>query len=222
MKIKIFLIMTICFFVSSNMFSIDATSDKVSYENEKITYQVNKYFDSLYPGDMKDFVIFQGKKRITKTQFIVLSNDELLLTNQQYIHKTQLAGFISAGILGGATVSFFIPSVVFFWVHTQYYKTQSNYNVLGYSSWLDFFQAKYSEYFIPGFVCMLLSAVSLVALIVDLTVTFALLYKYQNNENLVRDAIERYNEKLREKYNILPDINSESNDVIKLGLKMNL
>ena len=67
-------------------------------------------------------------------------------------------------------------------------------------------------------ICISLTIITALSILVDLTITFALLHKYQNNEKLYRDAIERYNKQLREKYRIMPDISIGSKNEIILGI----
>jgi hypothetical protein len=59
-----------------------------------------------------------------------------------------------------------------------------------------------------------MTGMSLVGLFIDLIVTFSLMYKYKYNEYSVREAVERYNDNLRKKLGIFPDISFNSNDII--------
>jgi hypothetical protein len=192
------------------------------YNQEQITLETNKYFDQEYPGDAKEFIFHQGDKTLTPEQFTVLSQDDVLLRNQKYLKTTKIAGFTTAGIFGGLTIAFFIPSVIFIYLQTVYYKNQTNYTNLGYNSWIDYYKDKYVGYFIPGLTCIVLTAACTLFLIIDLIVTFVLLNKYKFNERLYQDAVDRYNEKLRQKYNIIPEMGLLSEKSFNLGLKINL
>jgi hypothetical protein len=201
--------------------SVETPSNQDLYNREKITFSSERYYDQLYPGDAMDFRFFQGDKEITADQFIVLSQDELLLRNKKMIRDIKVGGFTGAAILGGLSISFLIPSIIFVAVQLNYYNQQVNYQNLGYKSWIEYYNAKYPEYFIPGLTCIVLTTGCILLLLIDLTVTFALLYKYRFNERLYKEAVERYNEKLKAKYGIMPELGF-LNDNINLGLKINL
>jgi len=215
MKFRVILVFLL---ISMHIYSQDSSSDNSKYENEKISLEINKYFDVLYPGDSKNFIIYKGNKQITKEYFVALSNDEVLIKNQKYVKKTKLAGFISSSIFGAASLTFFIPSVVFFGVETYFYRTQTNYQNLGYQSWIDFFSAKYSPYILSGLSCMVSSAACFLFMIIDLAITFGIIHNYQSNEKIYKDAIEKYNEKLRKKFNIKPDLDIDYKQTVNLGL----
>ena len=86
---------------------------------------------------------------------------------------------------------------------------------------MDYFIAKYPEYFLPGLICIGLTVATSLAILVDLSVTFAILHKYQNNERIIKEVIERYNKKLREKLKVIPDFgfNMQSDIVIGFSTK---
>ena len=197
------------------------TADETAFDNEKITLTIERYHDQMYPLDAKEFRFYQGETEITPEQFITLSQDEILLKNQKIIRNIKIGGFTGAAILGGLTLSFFIPSAIFVAVQLNYYNQQINYESMGYKSWLEYYNAKYPEYFIPGLTCIVLTVSSIFLLLIDLSVTFTLLYQHKFNERLYREAVERYNAKLMEKYNIMPEISFNS-DNVNLGIKINL
>jgi hypothetical protein len=219
-SVYIILFLFLSVFCSFSTESI-ATSNDESYKKEKVTMTSERYYDQLYPGDAKEFRFYQGDQSITPDQFITFSQDEDLLKNKKVIRDIKIGGFSGAAILGGLTLAFFIPSMVFVAIQLNFYNQQVNYKAIGYNSWLEYYNAKYSEYFIPGLTCIVLMTASIFLLLIDLSVTFTLLYQHRFNERLYRQAVERYNEKLRAKYNITPEFDV-NNDKINLGLKINL
>jgi len=209
-----------CVFSQQNV--IDNSSDaKTLYESEKITYKIKQYFDPMYPLAAKDISLFKGNKKISMEEFFLLSQDPLLVKNKEMIKKIKLSGFTTAIIFGSISSIFFVSSAIFIALQATYYTNKANFKSLGYDTWLDYFNGKYGEYFLPGLICIGLTGFSLVALIIELTVTFALLHKYSFNERVYKEAIERYNQKLKEKYRWKGDLGFIKNDIL-FSLSVNL
>lgn len=183
-------------------FSNETNKAKQRYNNEKISLEVNKQFDIMYPLNTKIFHLFKGNERISFNQFISLTDDPVLLKNREKVKKIRIAGFTVAGVSGGAMLAFLIPGVVFA-------VNLTNYGV-------------YDEaYVLTGVGMFISSAASLVVLLTDLVITFSLLYKYKFNEHSVRQAVENYNRKLSRKLGILPDI-SYNNQNLRFGFSLRL
>ena len=217
-----FLLTLLLFFItfivfSSDLTAVDETNDrKKIYNSEKLSFSSKKYFDLLYPEYVKKFDFFKGGNKITYQEFETTTKDPVLFKNKEIIKQIKLGGFTGAVVLGVSSVSFLIPSIIFVALQTNFYNQKQN--LTGYESWLDYFMVAYPSYFIPGMICISLTIITALSILVDLTITFALLHKYQNNEKLYRDAIERYNKQLREKYRIMPDISIGSKNEIILGI----
>lgn len=219
-RIILFFLMSLSISIYGSEINASKTNEDL-YNNEKVTLKTEKYYDQLYPGDAKYFTFYQGEKIISLEQFISISQDDILLKNQKILKDVKIGGFTGAAILGGLTLSFFIPSMVFVALQLNYYREQVNYKNLGYNSWLEYYNAKYPEYFIPGLTCIVLTTASIFALLIDLSVTISLIYKYKFNERLYQEAVERYNDKLKQKYGISPELGFISNG-INFGIKINL
>ena len=131
---------------------------------------------------------------MTFDDFIKLTNDPLLLKNQQKVSKVKLAGFTTAGIFGAGTVLFLVPAIVFTVEMTNYNPVSLNYVV-------------------AGVICYAFFGVSLIGLFIDLIATFSLLYKYQYSIQAVQQAVDNYNDKLRSKLGILPDMSFNENSL---------
>ncbi|HOV15601.1 MAG TPA: hypothetical protein PK771_15040 [Spirochaetota bacterium] len=214
----IVLLFQVSLLYSNNIEIKDNSDDKlISFKEQKLSFTSKKYFDKLYPDYNKKFEFFQGTKKITQKEFESLTNDPLIIKNNARIKEVKLAGFTGAIALGASSVSFLIPSIIFIALQTQYYNRKDNLTVLGYSSWIDYFIAKYPEYFLPGIICIALTITTALSILVDLTITFALLHKYQNNERIIKDVIERYNKKLKENLKILPEIGINGKNELIIG-----
>jgi hypothetical protein len=179
------------------VYSSDLSGDAISLETKK-------NFNPLYPTDEVWFTFIRGSERLTLDQFITLSKDEVLIKNQELLKKTKYNGFLAAGILGGVTVSFLIPSAVFIGLQTSYYMIQSNYQQMGYNSWIDYFSSEYAQIFFPGLITIAFTIASAAALVIELIVTFSMISYYSFNEKLIKEAVNRYNRKLKNQTLLLP------------------
>lgn len=196
-----FKLLFIILFSFSSFIFINA-SEKEEYNKEKITLEVESKFDVMYPLNTKLFHLQKGNERITLDEFIALSNDPLLLHNKEKVKKIKIAGFTTAGVSGGAMLAFLIPGIVF------------SVNLANYGT--------YDEAYVLTGVGMFVSSVaSLAVLLIDIVITFSLLYKFKYNEHAVREAVEKYNRGLARKLGILPDISFKNND-LRFGFSLKL
>ncbi len=232
LKKIIFLFLVLC--ISTNIFSNEIPKDsngqksnetnlvdgEKNYQwfsdNEQITIQTRKYFDPMLPLDATEFIIMKGKTRITDNDFYFLTLDPLLIKNNRELAKVKRGGLIGAAVLGGVTASFFTVSAVFIALQTTYYLNPSSYGSMGYKSWYDYFMDSYPSLFFTGLFFTALTVVGLVALLIDLLVTYSLIHKYKNNEKAYREAAARYNNMMMKKYSLIPDLgyNSETSDLM--------
>lgn len=195
---KFFLSFILFFFFALISFSNEKNDPQIEkYNQEKITLEVKKSFDVLYPLDKKLFYFNKGGEKLTFKQFIELTKDPVLLKYQEKINKIKLAGFATGLVCGISTIAFLIPSVIFVVKMTSY-------NMLDYA------------YTITGVGMVGMTFLSGLITLIDCIVTFALLYKYKFNEYTVKQAIDRYNENLEKKLGIMPDLSFNSNE-IKIG-----
>ena len=171
-----FLLFFIIFFISGNEKADSDNNLRGLYLKEKVDLLVNEEFDIMFPLNIKLFEFYKGGEKITLTDFIKISSDPILLRNQKKLRQVKIAGFTTAGIFGGATVGFLIPSVIFAVLMTNYNPIDDAYVVSG----------------ILSFCC---TTVSILGLIIDLVVTFSLIHKFQYSEYSIRQAVENYNEK---------------------------
>lgn len=158
-----------------------------AYLDKKITLEVKKEFDVRYPLDVKKFSFYQGGKELSFKDFMALSKDKELTGMEKKIDKIKKTGFGIAAVSGGVTVAFLIPAIAFTILQTNHNMIDPVYNFSGAGMYI-------------------LSMTSLVVLFVDLIVTFSMLHKYQFNEFAVRQAVQRYNKKVRESLGIVPDL----------------
>ena len=174
------------------------SKDKEEYFKQRITIKTTEEFDEMYPVNINKFEFFQGDQKISFEDFMKISNDPILIKNQQKISKVKIAGFSTAGIFGGITVLFLIPAIVFT-------VQMANYNPVN------------LNYVITGVICYAFAGTGLIGLFLDLIVTFSLLYKFQYSIPAVQQAVDTYNENLRKKLGILPDMSFDGR-----GLNFNL
>lgn len=178
-------------FINANEKNIDQTDDTLKkFNEEKLSYIAKKRFDEMSPLDVFDFYFYKGEKEISLEEFLSLTNDPLYYKNIEIIKKIKIGGFTTAGILGGCVIAFSIPSAILVANAVSYNLTT---------------ELK-SNYLMSGVVSAILAIGSGIALIIDLIVTFSLIHKYENNENLYRVIIERYNNKLRDSLLLQPDL----------------
>lgn len=198
----IFLLFFILFFISSNEKEQSDLEKRDLYFKEKVNLIVKEEFDIMFPANIRLFEFYKGGTRITLNEFIKISNDPLLIRNQNKLRQIKIAGFTTAGIFGGTTVGFLIPSVIFV-------VNMTNYNPID------------DAYILSGIVTVGLTTLSFIGLIVDLIVTFSMIHKFQYNEYSIRQAVENYNENLRKKLGILPDISFNSKN-INIGINIKI
>lgn len=206
----------------------DNSSDEKAFNFGKLRMEVRESFDPLYPLDVKDFYFYQGEQRISKEELIAITGDELLLKNEQKIKDIRRGGLAGAAVIGGIATTFFIPSLAFIIVQSNYMNIpalQIKDSASGerYGSWLEYYEANFHTHFLPGIITTLLTGVAVFAFVVDLTVTFALIYRYKNNHKLYNDAIERYNKRFKSRYSYMPDFGVKGSEAdLYLGFKLNL
>lgn len=227
--ILIFLTISIYGLFASESGETDNSSDKsFNYSSKMLSMEMRESFDPLYPLDVKDFYFYEGERRISKEELIEITQDELLLKNEQKIKDIKRAGLTGAAVIGGVTTTFLIPSLIFIAVQSNYMNIpalQVKDSTTGerYGNWLEYYQANFHTHFLPGIITIVLTGLSAVTLLVELTVTFALIYKHKNNHRLYRDAIERYNRRFKDKLSYLPDFGVRGEEAdIYLGIKFNL
>jgi hypothetical protein len=198
----IFIFFFILYYISSNEKDLSEIEKRKLYEEEKIGLVIKEEFDVMYPANIKLFEFYKGGDQISLNDFVTISNDPLLLRNQQKLKKIRIAGFTSIGVLGGVTLSFLIPSTIFVVSMTNNMPIDD-------------------AYILTGIFMVGLTSLSFLGLIIDLAVTFSLLHKFRYNEYSIRQAVENYNENLRKKLGILPDISFNSNS-INIGINIKL
>jgi|GEM_PF-4611597 len=167
---------------------------KEIYRKEKITLEIKKKFDVLYPMNTNIFYFKKGDEVFKFSEFLKLSEDPVLLKNEKKLRRIRIAGFTTAGVLGGVSTLFLLTSIIFI-------ANQTTNNMIE------------TSYIITGVVCVGLTCASLLGVVIDLVVTFSLLYKFKYSEHAVRQAVERYNEKLQQKLGIIPDISFNQNNI---------
>jgi hypothetical protein len=172
------------------------------YNEDKITYETKQEFDPLYPLNINNFYFYKGDKRLSFNEFLDLSKDPYLIKNQEKVKKIKLAGHTTAIVSSIAGAAFLIPGIIFIVNQTNYRPVDGSYLLSG-----------------VGMIAM--TGVSGLVLIIDLIVTYSLLYKFQFNEYAVKQAVERYNENLRMKLKIVPEL-SYQNDNIIVGVNLKL
>jgi hypothetical protein len=163
------------------------TNAKDQYFKDKISFKVKEEFDVMYPLNVNKFEFIKGDQKLSFDDFVKLSNDPLLIKNQQKVAKVKLAGFTTAGIFGVGAGLFLIPAVIFT-------VQMTNYNPVSLT------------YIVSGVVCYAFAGASLIGLFIDLIATFSLLYKFQYSIQAVQQAVDNYNENLRNKLGIIPDM----------------
>ncbi len=175
------------------------------YDNEKITFDFKEKFDPLYPANTKVFYFKKGKEPITFQEFLNITNDPNLLKLNSKIKNTKIAGITTACIFGGVTVLLLIPTIIFI-------TRQTNNNQI------------FNEYYITGNVGIALVCASFLGLLIDLIVMFSVLYRYKYSDQSIKSAAENYNEKLRQRLGIMPDISFDgfNNNDIDLSLAFRL
>jgi hypothetical protein len=167
---------------------------KEEYFKQRISFKTTEEFDVMYPININKFEFFQGDQKITFQDFMKISNDPILIKNQQKISKIKIAGFSTAGIFGGITILFLIPAIVFTVQMTNYHPVNLNYAI-------------------TGAVCFVLAGTGLISLFMDLIVTFSLLWRFQYSIQAVQQAVDTYNENLRKKLGIMPDMSFDGKGI---------
>ena len=192
------------------VFSNGLTDDLVSkqketnnFENEKVTYVAKKRFDKFWTSDITDFYFFKGKEEISFSDFIKLSNDPIFDKNNNMIRRIKINGALTGGIFGVAMVGSIIPSAILI-------NNALSYNMIE------------LNYFMSGIVCVIAAVFSGMGLIMDIIITFTLYQRYKFNEHIVRNAVENYNKKLKEKYKLLPDFSIRNDNSLYFHFKINI
>lgn len=195
------IIFNMSFYLSGNELdnSVEKEKKLKEYSDEKLSYTIKEEFDQRYPLNIKKFSFFQGVKKIEYNDFLKLTNDDFLLKQNEKIKRIKVGGFTTAAVFGGLTVGFFVPSAVFI-------AMQTNYNPVD------------TSYTFSGVAMVILTGVSFAGLIIDLLVTFVLLYNNKYSEYPLRKAVENYNENLRKKIGIVPELSFEK-DKVNLELR---
>lgn len=175
------------FSIFANEKSIDKNDKEAIYQREMLRYTVKEEFDQRYPLNVKKFTFYKGNEEITLKDLIKLTQDPMLLKVQERIKNIKTIGFTTAAVFAGCTVSFAIPSIVFIAKQTNYNKVDSSYTFSG-----------------VGMV--ILTLVSFAGLMIDLIITAIALYRNKFSEYPVRKAIENYNQELRKKLGIEPEL----------------
>ncbi|MBP7553780.1 MAG: hypothetical protein KA885_10175 [Spirochaetes bacterium] len=200
---KLPILLSILFIGANFCYSLEVSSDDLksidaSYETDYISYIEKKRFDVFYPLDVTDFYFYKGGKEITFQDFITLSGDPLFVKNNDTIKKIKVIGAFTGGVFGASLCAFAIPAGILV-------SSAVSYNMID------------NVYLASGVVTAALAVFSGIGLIVDLIVTFSLLHRYKFNGNIVREAVDNYNKKLRVKFGITPDLSFEKENDLFLS-----
>jgi hypothetical protein len=202
MKNVMFSILFSFVFITS-VYAVDSTT-RDEYQRQMLTYTVTKDVDYRYPLPVNKFIFRHGESELGFYEMLELTKDPVLLKRQDYMKKTRIAGFTTAGVLGAATISFLVPSIVF--------AAQANNPLTPLAD----------EYLPTGFAMIYLTVASSLLLLVDLVVTFSLLLAFRSRERFIREAVDRYNHNLRKKLGILPDVGFLGNNSLSISYGYNL
>ncbi len=209
--------------VVSFVFSAEV-DESSSYDSEVLTMTTESQFDAKFDSPAKKFYFFKGNKPITEEEFEALVGDNRIKENKKKLTETRIAGYSFSGALAAVAVAFFIPSLSF--VIEQANITEKDIEHMGYKTWLDYYNDKYTYVFLPGLITILLTAIFALSSMIGFITTLNIVSKYKYNEMLYKDAMDKYNAKLNEKYKITPDLsmgfNSESEELLTFSLSMRL
>lgn len=190
-----------CFYIYS-VDNIKPDEKITKYKEEEITYEVKQEFNELYPLNINNFYFYKGEKRLSFNDFLDLSKDPVLLKYKEKIKSIKLAGHSTAIVSGCAGTAFLIPGIIFL-------VSQTNNNPVD------------PVYLFSGIGMIGLTGLSAIILIIDLVVTYSLLYKFQYSEYAIKQAVEHYNESLRTKFKITPELSFKAeNFIIGMNLKI--
>ena len=183
--------------------------------------KVHESFDARFDSPAKKFYFYKGGVAITEKEFETIVDDPALAENKRKLRQTKITGFSTAGILGGLSVCFMIPSLVF--IISQ---ANSTWKEKGYNTWLDYYNSEYTYVFLPGLISIALTGVFVVATLFAVAFTLYGIHKYSSNETLYQAVIKRYNLKMQQKYQLQPNIDvkvdGENNETLELSVKMRL
>ena len=194
---------------------------KTSLEDELLSMKVHESFDARFDSPAKKFYFYKGGVAITEKEFETIVDDPALAENRKKLRQTKITGFSTVGILGGLSVCFMIPSLVF--IISQ---ANSTWKEKGYNTWLDYYNSEYTYVFLPGLISIALTGVFVVATLFAVAFTLYGIHKYSSNETLYQTVIKRYNLKMQQKYQLQPNIDvkvdGENNKTLELSVKMRL
>ena len=208
---------------------LEVTTDRVEVDFVPISMEVREHFDPLFPLNVKDFYFTQGEKKLSLEDIYAITKDPLLEKNNEKIAKVKRGGLAAAAILGCTSATFFIPSMVFIIMQTNYYNIKRMQiedldNNTKYSSWLSYFEDNYYNIFLPSVLSIIFTGLTSMAMFIDLAVTFGLIQKYKYNQQLYRIVIDRYNQKNAKKISFQPLAGYDPfyTESIFLGFKLNI
>ncbi len=223
----IFILLILCSVVYANETVAPEVPENVevqketSLEDELLSMKVHESFDARFDSPAKKFYFYKGGVAITEKEFETIVDDPALAENRKKLRQTKITGFSTVGILGGLSVCFMIPSLVF--IISQ---ANSTWKEKGYNTWLDYYNSEYTYVFLPGLISIALTGVFVVATLFAVAFTLYGIHKYSSNETLYQTVIKRYNLKMQQKYQLQPNIDvkvdGENNETLELSVKMRL
>lgn len=223
----IFILLILCSVVYANETVAPEVPENVevqketSLEDELLSMKVHESFDARFDSPAKKFYFYKGGVAITEKEFETIVDDPALAENRKKLRQTKITGFSTVGILGGLSVCFMIPSLVF--IISQ---ANSTWKEKGYNTWLDYYNSEYTYVFLPGLISIALTGVFVVATLFAVAFTLYGIHKYSSNETLYQTVIKRYNLKMQQKYQLQPNIDvkvdGENNKTLELSVKMRL
>lgn len=194
---------------------------EVNLEDELLSMKTTSTFDARFDSPAKKFYFYKGSTAITEKEFEAIVDDPSLAENRKKLHQAKVTGFSTVGILGGLSVCFMIPSLVF--IISQ---ANSAWSEKGYNTWLDYFNSEYTYVFLPGLISIVLTGIFVVSTLFALAFTLYGIHKYSNNETLYQSVIKRYNLKLQQKYQLQPNfdikVDEENNETLEMSVRMKL
>lgn len=193
----------------------------VKLEDELLSMKTTSTFDKRFDSPAKKFYFYKGSVAITEKEFEAIVDDPALAENRKKLRQTKITGFSTVGVLGGLSVSFMIPSLVF--IISQ---ANSSWSEKGYNTWLDYYNSEYTYVFLPGLICIVLTGIFVVSTLFALAFTLYGIHKYSYNETLYQAIIKRYNLKMQQKYQLQPNldikVDEENNETLEMSVKMKL
>lgn len=223
----IFILLILCNVVYANETVAPEVPENVevqketSLEDELLSMKVHESFDARFDSPAKKFYFYKGGVAITEKEFETIVDDPALAENRKKLRQTKITGFSTVGILGGLSVCFMIPSLVF--IISQ---ANSTWKEKGYNTWLDYYNSEYTYVFLPGLISIALTGVFVVATLFAVAFTLYGIHRYSSNETLYQTVIKRYNLKMQQKYQLQPNIDvkvdGENNETLELSVKMRL